>query len=128
VEFPGHHANRIKAPFTLNDNVHFQLPAVNQTCDLFAKLFNDSIVLDTLTEILFRHHDAAWKFAATCKDAWRLMSWNIVCYSGFFTLILYLTNHHVFRTLGILPKAISTSVISLGQAKAHLKILLRVGL
>ncbi|KAE9368502.1 hypothetical protein N431DRAFT_414971 [Stipitochalara longipes BDJ] len=66
------------APYTFNENAHFELPTEAQTAsDLFTKLFGNAIILEKICHYLFQNHDAAWKFSVTCKEAWRIMRWNI---------------------------------------------------
>ncbi|PMD20946.1 hypothetical protein NA56DRAFT_540642, partial [Hyaloscypha hepaticicola] len=65
------------APYTFNPNVQFELPMASQTSSLFVKLFENVMITAKVCRYLFQNHDAAWKFSATCKEAWRVMRWNI---------------------------------------------------
>jgi hypothetical protein len=70
----------IQCPFYINtypDKPVLALPPAQQTSPLFNILRNE-LVVKKLTDLLFMNHDRAWKFAATCQEAWYSLVPNIV--------------------------------------------------
>jgi hypothetical protein len=88
-----HISNRLtckKAPYHLNqhpaDSV-LSLPMINQESVFFTKLMNVDDTAFLVLKLVFRHHNSAWKLAATCQQMWRLISKNVVSIPSCQTLV-----------------------------------------
>jgi hypothetical protein len=59
----------------------FKLPQVTQKSLLFTELLRaPGPISDRILSLLFQHHDASWKFWATCQEAGLVMAQNLVGY------------------------------------------------
>lgn len=80
--YPSIQTNIFQAPYTFNENAQFAQPQASQeTSLLFTKIFRVGDSRHEIIHELFKHYDAAWKFSATCREAWDLMRFKIVRYT-----------------------------------------------
>lgn len=74
-----------QAPYHINQHplkIPIQQPRVAQTSMFFNKLFNVDDVAFEILRLVSKHHDSAWKLAATCQQMWELVSDKVVCDTG----------------------------------------------
>ncbi|KAH6669417.1 hypothetical protein B0J14DRAFT_703371 [Halenospora varia] len=67
------------APWAENAEYQFVLPAVNQTDSLLFTLLYGKIpdAFYMIIDLIFEHHNTAWKFGVTCQWVWREMKASV---------------------------------------------------